>query len=155
MRAASRAGSQSEALLPRTFYKDKGGQPGSYCLSRTTRALVTSNLASKIYTLSLSTLWCGNVIMSARSNRYSAPFLSDVSWGKVRSLMEWRNTLSRPGWYKIDGTTNLCPSSSIECSGDSFGVPPLCLDQKTPPRPPDFDKEIAKMLQQGQRSLEQ
>jgi hypothetical protein len=39
MRATSRAGSQSEALLIRTFEIDKGGQLGSYCLS-----LTTSNL---------------------------------------------------------------------------------------------------------------
>jgi hypothetical protein len=35
---ASREGSQSEALLTRRLYVDKGGKPGSYCLSLTMRA---------------------------------------------------------------------------------------------------------------------
>jgi hypothetical protein len=36
--SASPGGSQSEPLFTRTFWIDKGGQPGSYCLSRTTSA---------------------------------------------------------------------------------------------------------------------
>jgi hypothetical protein len=63
--------------------------------------LVTSNLASKNNTLSLSTLLCiGDVIISASEVQqlFSTRSLSDVSWGKVRSLTDWRNAPGRPGW---------------------------------------------------------
>jgi hypothetical protein len=30
---------------------------------------------------------------------FSTRSLSHVSWGKTRSLPEWRNNPGRPGWY--------------------------------------------------------
>jgi hypothetical protein len=32
---------------------------------------------------------------------FSTRSVSDVSWGKVRSLTEWRNTIGKPGWVYI------------------------------------------------------
>jgi hypothetical protein len=61
----------------------------------------TSNLASKHSTLSLSTLlWrVDNGIMPSEVQQlFSTRSVSDVSWGKVRSLMEWCNTPGMPGW---------------------------------------------------------
>jgi hypothetical protein len=55
--------------------------------------LVTSNLASKNNTLSLSTLLCRRRHHASEVKQlFSTRSLSDVSCGKVRSLTEWRNT---------------------------------------------------------------
>jgi hypothetical protein len=89
MQPAERAGSQSAALVTRTFYIDKGGQPSGYCLSRTTRALMTSNFASTNNTFSLSMLLCRQRLHASEVQQlFSTRCLSDVSWGKVRSLTE-------------------------------------------------------------------
>jgi hypothetical protein len=78
--------------------------PGSYCLSRTMHAcwhgwwLPTSLL--KI-THCQSTLCRRRHHASEVQHLFSTRSLSDVSWGKVPSLTEWRNTPGKPGCTKI------------------------------------------------------
>jgi hypothetical protein len=66
---------------------------GSYwCWSLSTESseVMTSNLASKHNTLSLSTLLCRRRHHASEVQQlFSTRSLSDVSWGKVCSLTEW------------------------------------------------------------------
>jgi hypothetical protein len=80
-------------VLPRPDCSESGPLFTRESNARALAWLVTSNLASKENTLSLSTLLCRWRHHANRSN-------SSLSWGKVRNLTEWRNTPSKHGWYK-------------------------------------------------------
>jgi hypothetical protein len=88
--AASRAGSQSEALFTRTFWIDKGGQPGSYCLSLTMRWWLPTSLLKithchrsicTLYTLVLATS-CQQGLNSSSRHALSAmyPVVMSIVW---------------------------------------------------------------------------
>jgi hypothetical protein len=116
----SPVGSQSEPLFTRAFYVDKGGQPGSYCLSRTMRTLwqgwrfPTSLL--KITHYHCLHYWpVGDGIMPPRSNSSSRRDMSALYPG-----VDWRS----------DAIPQECLDGIL--NQPSYHFP---LDQKYPYRP--------------------
>jgi hypothetical protein len=88
-------------VYPRVLNRQRRAVRQLLCVEDNARALawlVTSNLASKNNTLSLSTLLCRRLHHASEVQQlFSTRYVSDVSWGKFRRLTEWRNTPGQPG----------------------------------------------------------
>jgi hypothetical protein len=94
--------------LPAHFKQTKADSPAVIvCRGQCTHAGMAGDFQLRFYdTLSLSTLLCRRRNHASEVQQlFSTRSLSDVSWGKVRSLTEWRNTPGKPGWVFLDRHT--------------------------------------------------